>query len=169
MKERILLFIIIAGLTVFIYIFQNYTEWGLGILLCLMALYFICSTIATKVKARRELKSPKIKDESYKPFVTIMIPAHNEEYTIESTVRSRGNMEYDLDGEKNFEIIVVNDGHDAGSTAMMRGSFLPRSLSLINGAISPPKLEPPPAQPMMISGYSSNISIAFSHSSPMMD
>ena len=104
MKERILLFIIIAGLTVFIYIFQNYTEWGLGILLCLMALYFICSTIATKVKARRELKSPKIKDESYKPFVTIMIPAHNEESVISSTVETVFALDY-----PNYEVIVIDD------------------------------------------------------------
>jgi hypothetical protein len=41
MKERILLFIIIVGLTTFIYVFQNYTAWGLGILVCLMGAYFV--------------------------------------------------------------------------------------------------------------------------------
>ena len=44
------------------------------------------------------------------PFVSVIIPAHNEEHTIESTVRSIGNMDYTLNGEKNFEILVVNDG-----------------------------------------------------------
>jgi 1,2-diacylglycerol 3-beta-glucosyltransferase len=104
MKERILLFIIIAGLTAFIYIFQNYTEWGLGILICLMALYFICSTLATKFKARRELKEPKAKDESYKPFVTIMIPAHNEDSVIESTIETVFTLDY-----PNYEVIVIDD------------------------------------------------------------
>ena len=37
------------------------------------------------------------------------------------------------------------------------------------GAISPPKLEPPPAQPITISGYSSNLSIAAFASSPIID
>ncbi len=45
------------------------------------------------------------------PFVSAIIPAHNEEYTIETTVRSIGAMEYnDNEGNRNYEIIVVNDG-----------------------------------------------------------
>ena len=88
MKERILLFLIISGLTAFIYVFQNYTAWGLAILILLMAIYSVFANIATKVKARRELKKPKEKDENYKPFVSIMIPAHNEESVIAETVET---------------------------------------------------------------------------------
>lgn len=44
------------------------------------------------------------------PFVTIIIPAHNEEQTIANTVRSIGEINYKLNGEENFEIIVANDG-----------------------------------------------------------
>ena len=58
MKERFLLFIIVACLTGFIYIFQSYTAWGLGILILIMAIYSLFTTIATKVKARKELKTP---------------------------------------------------------------------------------------------------------------
>ena len=54
MKERILLFIIVIGLTTFIYVFQNYTEWGLALFVCLMGVYFVASSIATKVKSRKE-------------------------------------------------------------------------------------------------------------------
>lgn len=46
----------------------------------------------------------------YPPFVSILIPAHNEEFTIERCVRSLSSMEYYFEGEPNFEIIVVNDG-----------------------------------------------------------
>ena len=56
------------------------------------------------------LKQRKVTPYEIPPFVSVIIPAHNEEYTIESTVRSIGAMEYNLDGKRNFEIIVVNDG-----------------------------------------------------------
>lgn len=44
------------------------------------------------------------------PFVSIFIPAHNEEYTIEATVRSICSMDYYYNDKVNFEVIVVNDG-----------------------------------------------------------
>lgn len=44
------------------------------------------------------------------PMVSILVPAHNEEMTIEKCVRSFDQMDYYSNGEKNFEIIVVNDG-----------------------------------------------------------
>ena len=44
------------------------------------------------------------------PFISIFIPAHNEEHTIESTVRSVCESEYTKHGESNYEVIVVNDG-----------------------------------------------------------
>ncbi|WP_458403871.1 glycosyltransferase [Methanobrevibacter sp.] len=44
------------------------------------------------------------------PFVSIFIPAHNEEFTIESTVRSVCGLDYHVDGEPQYELIVVNDG-----------------------------------------------------------
>ena len=49
MKERILLFIIVLGLTAFIYIFQSYTVWGLTLLVSLMALYALFTNIAYKI------------------------------------------------------------------------------------------------------------------------
>lgn len=104
MKERILLLLIVTGLTAFIYIFQSYTEWGLAILVSIMALYSLFTSIATKVKVRQELKNPKQKDETYKPFVTIMIPAHNEESVITNTIRTVFSIDY-----PNYEVIVIDD------------------------------------------------------------
>ena len=49
-----------------------------------------------------------------KPFVSILIPAHNEEFTIESCIRSLSQMDYhkqeSREKQRNYEIIVVNDG-----------------------------------------------------------
>lgn len=61
----------------------------------------------------------------------------------------------------------VRLGQDAGSTAMNLYSFSPRSISPMNGEISPPKLEPPPAQPMMISGLTPYLSSAVFASTPI--
>ncbi|WP_298524738.1 glycosyltransferase [uncultured Methanobrevibacter sp.] len=44
------------------------------------------------------------------PFISIFIPAHNEEYTIGETVKSVCQSEYHKDGEPQYELIVVNDG-----------------------------------------------------------
>lgn len=115
MKERILLFIIVIGLTTFIYVFQNYTEWGLALFVCLMGLYFVASSIATKVKSRKESKNPKIKDETYKPFVSVMIPAHNEETVISSTIARVFEMNY-----PNFEVIVIDDRSEDNTASVIK-------------------------------------------------
>lgn len=52
----------------------------------------------------------KPKEFEIPPMVSILIPAHNEEHTIERCVRSLSQMDYYYQGERNFEIIVINDG-----------------------------------------------------------
>ena len=44
------------------------------------------------------------------PFVSIFIPAHNEENTIEATVKSVCESEYYKNDKPNYEVIVINDG-----------------------------------------------------------
>ena len=104
MKERILLLLIVIGLTLFIYIFQSYTTWGLAILVCLMSAYALATNIAYKIKQRSEQKKPHERNETYKPFVSIMIPSHNEETVIENTINTVLKLDY-----PNFEIIAIDD------------------------------------------------------------
>jgi len=113
MKERILLFIIIIGLVAFIYFFQSYTAWGLAILVCLMAIYATFSTIAYKIKQRIKLKTPPERNENYKPFVSIMIPAHNEESVISNTIETVLRLDY-----PNFEVIAIDD-RSSDNTALV--------------------------------------------------
>lgn len=44
------------------------------------------------------------------PFISILIPAHNEELTIELCVSSLAELDYYKGNERNYEIIVINDG-----------------------------------------------------------
>ncbi|MGC9517797.1 MAG: response regulator [Methanomicrobiales archaeon] len=53
----------------------------------------------------------KIPDLPYKKhFVSILIPAHNEENTIEKCVRTISNLDYFKGNDRNYEVIVINDG-----------------------------------------------------------
>ncbi len=106
MKERVVLFMIVFGLGIFIYIFQSYfnTVWGLAFLVTAMAIYALFTTLAYKLKKRQLLKHPKIINENFKPFITIMIPCHNEACVIENTVKNVLNIDYEK-----FEIIVIDD------------------------------------------------------------
>ena len=115
MKERILLFLIVLGLTAFIYIFQSYTTWGLAILVSLMSIYALFTNIAYKIKQRQNRKSPQVKNEDYKPFVSIMIPAHNEETVIANTIRTVLSMDY-----PNFEIIAIDDRSTDNTASVLK-------------------------------------------------
>ncbi len=44
------------------------------------------------------------------PFVSLVVPARNEESVIDDTVRSLGELRYHRDGAPAFEIVVVDDG-----------------------------------------------------------
>lgn len=48
-------------------------------------------------------------DDEYNPFVSIIIPARNEEFVIENTVRSLLKLDYYKDDKRNFEILVMDD------------------------------------------------------------
>ena len=117
MKERILLFLIILGLGVFIYIYQSYfnTVWGLGLICFGMFIYGLTTTLAYKVKKRVLKYHPEPVNENYKPFVTIMIPAHNEESVIAHTVLNIQKLDY-----PNFEIIVIDDRSSDNTASVIK-------------------------------------------------
>ena len=106
MRERILLFTILGALWTFIYVFQYHVDTvkGLIILLCFMALYGMYNSLAIWHNKRKLKKNPVEPDETYMPFVSIMIPAHNEESVIAHTVKNIQNMTY-----RKFEIILIDD------------------------------------------------------------
>ena len=60
-------------------------------------------------------------EEGKEPFISIFIPAHNEEYTIESTIRSVCASDYKKGEEHNFELIVVNDGSTDSTGEILAG------------------------------------------------
>ncbi len=117
MRERIFLFIILSCLGVFLYIFQNYVNTVVGfVILCVcMVVYGLYSIAATKYQKRKLKKHPPVVNESYKPFVTVMIPAHDEEAVIANTVANILKMDY-----PNFEIIVIDDRSSDNTASVIK-------------------------------------------------
>ena len=106
MKERIALLIIISFLIAFLVVFQNYfnTMWAIIFLIGFMSLYTFYMYIAMKYQKRKLKKCPPILDYTYHPFVSILIPCHNEHEVIEKTALNILNLDY-----KDFEIILIDD------------------------------------------------------------
>ena len=106
MKERILLLIIISSLLAFLIVFQNYfnTMWAIIFLVGFMALYSIYMWIATKYRKRKLRKNPPIVNYDFHPFVSILVPCHNEHEVIEKTALNILNINY-----SDFEIILIDD------------------------------------------------------------
>lgn len=106
MKERIVLLTIISSLLVFLYLFQNYMDQpcAIGAILVFIAVYSTYMQIAYKHRQRKQRKHPIEKNYDYTPYVTIMIPCHNEADVIEKTIENISAIEYPL-----YEIIVIDD------------------------------------------------------------
>jgi 1,2-diacylglycerol 3-beta-glucosyltransferase len=97
----------IIVLMVYGFITRNMT-W-LEFLLFFSGFYGLILALSSFLKSSKPSKAD-LKLPVLKPFVTILVPAHNEENTIENCVKSLINLDYSVDGIKNYEIIVIDDG-----------------------------------------------------------
>ncbi|MBR5305136.1 MAG: glycosyltransferase family 2 protein [Candidatus Gastranaerophilales bacterium] len=106
MKERILLLIIITFLIAFLIVFQNYfnTMWAIIFLVGFMTLYSFYMWGVNKYRKRKLKKNPPIVNYDFRPFVSILIPCHNEHEVIEKTAQNILNIDY-----SDFEIILIDD------------------------------------------------------------
>ena len=106
MKERIVLLSIISSLLVLLYFFQNNmnTPCAFMTILIFMSVYTAYMQIAFKHRVRKQRKHPVEKNYDYKPYVSILIPAHNEAEVISKTIENISKIEY-----PKYEIIVIDD------------------------------------------------------------
>ena len=104
-SNSVLLLFLCVSLILMALLTRNAT-WLQWVLL-IPTLAMIINAIAS-IKKQKEVEM--IEDGDKLPFVSIFIPAHNEQYTIKSTVESIAAMEYHYEGKPQYEIIVVNDG-----------------------------------------------------------
>jgi len=94
-------------------------QWAfiIGIVLGLARLAFI-GALAFAQWARSRKRERVHAGEEFEPFVSIIVPAYNEEFVISATIRSLLNSDYD-----NFEIVVVDDGSLDGTSRVVREQF----------------------------------------------
>lgn len=85
------------------------------LLIAAMVVYAIYMHISTLHKKRQLKKTPHLINENYKPFVTVMIPSHNEEGVITSTVENALAMDYEK-----FEIIVIDDRSEDNTASVIK-------------------------------------------------
>ncbi len=106
MKERITLLAIISCLLVLLYFFQNHmnTPCAFMTILIFMAVYTAYMQIAFKHKVRKARKHPVEKNYNFTPYVSVMIPAHNEADVIAYTIENIAKLDY-----PRYEIIVIDD------------------------------------------------------------
>ena len=78
--------------------------WAIIFLIGFMFLYTFYMYIAMKYRKRKLKKCPPIVDYTYHPFVSILIPCHNEHEVIKETALNILNLDY-----KDFEIILIDD------------------------------------------------------------
>ncbi|MBQ4122817.1 glycosyltransferase family 2 protein [bacterium] len=106
MKERLVLLVIVSVLMVLLYFFQNNmnTPCAFITILVFMALYTAYMQIAYKHRIRKQVKHPVEKNYDYKPFVSILVPAHNEEGVIAQTIENILQLDY-----PNYELIIIDD------------------------------------------------------------
>ena len=105
MKDRVTLLFILCLLLAFLILFQNFfnTTWAIISLIIFMSLYMIYMYIAVKHQRRKLRKNPPVYKE-INPFISILIPCHNEAVVIKETVENILKLDY-----QNYEIILIDD------------------------------------------------------------
>ena len=98
--------ILIASMALIIAsIYHRNVTWLQWVLLIPSAIMVFLAVVSLK-------KQDPVEEWEVPPFVTLIVPAHNEEYTIAETVTSLASIDYYYNGEVNFELIVCNDGSE---------------------------------------------------------
>ena len=108
---------IIVGISIILIveslIMRNVT-WLQWILFIPSAIMIFLALVSLKQQA-------PVKEWDVPPFVTLIVPAHNEEHTIAETATSLASIDYYYNGEVNFELIVCNDGSEDRTGEVLAG------------------------------------------------
>lgn len=99
-----IIFIVSMGLIISSIFYRNVT-WLQWILFIPSAIMIFLAVVSLK-------KQDPVEEWDVPPFVTMIVPAHNEEHTIAETATSLASVDYYYNGEVNFEVIVCNDGSE---------------------------------------------------------
>lgn len=117
MKERITLLLTISFLLAFLIVFQNWFDsfWAIVFLICFMSCYLFYNYVAVKHRRRKLRKNPPEANTGFKPFISIMIPAHNEAIVIKNTVKNVLELDY-----SDYELILIDDRSEDNTAEIIK-------------------------------------------------
>ncbi len=104
-KTDISILLIVCIILIITSLFQRNVTW-------LQWVLFIPSVIMMFLAVVSLKKQDPVTEWEIPPFVTCIVPAHNEEHTIAETVTSLASIDYTYKGKTNYELIVCNDGSE---------------------------------------------------------
>lgn len=106
MRDRVTLGILILLMWIVLVILQKYLPANIATLILFsgMGVYSLFLHIATSHNKRKSKKKPIALNTDYKPFVSILIPCHNEQYVIKETILSMLAIDY-----PSYELIIIDD------------------------------------------------------------
>lgn len=104
-KTDVAIILIVSLILIFESIVQRNVTWLQWVLFIPSAIMIFLAVVSLK-------KQDPVEPWEVPPFVTLIVPAHNEEYTIAETVTSLASIDYYHEGKVNFEVIVCNDGSE---------------------------------------------------------
>lgn len=125
MKDRLILSILLVLSWIILFIFQKYVpiQSAIYVLFAFMIIYASLIHAADFHKKRKikklikkgAYKGKTLEDLNYEPFVSIVVPAHNEENVIENTIKNILSIDY-----KNYELLVIDDRSDDSTAETLK-------------------------------------------------
>ena len=113
-KTDIAIILIACTILILESIYHRNVTWLQWVLFIPSAIMIFLAVVSLK-------KQDPVKEWDVPPFVTLIVPAHNEEHTIAETATSLASIDYYYNGEVNFELIVCNDGSEDRTGEVLAG------------------------------------------------
>ncbi len=113
-KTDIAIILIACTILIVESIYHRNVTWLQWVLFIPSAIMIFLAVVSLK-------KQDPVKEWDVPPFVTLIVPAHNEEHTIAETATSLASIDYYYNGEVNFELIVCNDGSEDRTGEVLAG------------------------------------------------
>ncbi len=106
MLVKLILFGLICTTWIFIILMGRWMPWASAvvILFVIMFGYMMMVTAAMVHHKRKQRKKPVEMDMTYLPKISVLVPAHNEEFVIEGTVQTLMALDY-----PDYEVLVIDD------------------------------------------------------------
>jgi 1,2-diacylglycerol 3-beta-glucosyltransferase len=100
----------------------------------LQVLFIVLSVYGGTLLLFGALAKPRRAGPGHRPYISVLLPAKDEERVIEGTLRALAAQRYAVDGARHFELIVINDGSTDGTSEILERLAGPLGLRVVRTA-----------------------------------